>query len=79
MKEKTSQQEYEESKGLISAANEASERLENALKEHREVAAKMEAIVSRINLGGRSEANANEEPKPETPKQYKDRVMSGRA
>ena len=77
MTQKTKQEEFEESKSLINAANEASERLEAAMKEHTDLAVRLEQVAARITLGGRSEAGAKEEPKPETPKEYKDRIMSG--
>lgn len=77
MVEKTKQQEIEESKGLINDANNAAEKLERAYKDYKDLVERQEAISARMMLGGRSELTPKEEPKPETPKEYKDRIMRG--
>ena len=76
--QKTKQEEFEDSRALISYANKAAERLEAAQKEFKDLVERQEAIAARLTLGGRSEAGAQEQPKPETPKEYKDRVMGGK-
>lgn len=78
MRERTKQEEFEESKDLIKDANTAAERLEAATKKYQDLVERQEAIAARITLGGRSDAGRQEEPpKVETPAEYKERIMRG--
>lgn len=79
MKEKTKQEEYEESRQLINDANRAAERLEVAKNDFRELVERQEAVAARMILGGKSEAGSKDEVKVETPKEYKERIMKGRS
>jgi len=70
----------EEKEDLITTATKAAARLEAANKVTEELVKRLEATEARRVLGGQSEAG-QVPPKPpeETPKQYRERVMSGKA
>jgi hypothetical protein len=62
---------------LVDQATKAAERLEAATKKFNDIVDRQEAIAARMTLGGKSEAGAPAEPKVETAREYKDRVLRG--
>lgn len=63
---------------LIDKANSAAERIEKANAQAAEILRKQEELFARQRLGGTTSSEPHEEVKEESPKEYKERVMSGK-
>ncbi len=61
----------------IEDANLAAKRLEDATKVQKEENDRTEKLLVESRLGGKTEAGTTTEPKEETPKEYRDKIMRG--
>lgn len=62
---------------VLDEANSVKEELGKMLSEHRELLKRQEELMAQQMLRGKSSANVEDEkPKEETPKEYRDRIMS---
>lgn len=67
-----------ETGSMIDNASAAARRLEQANKEYKALLDRQEALQARALLGGKSEAGKpQEQPKEETPIEYKNKIMKG--
>jgi hypothetical protein len=66
-----------QSNTLIEAANQAAERLERANQERALLLAREEELEARRRLGGMTEMSTPVQPKVETPREYRDRILKG--
>lgn len=72
------EEEAKQPESLISAANNAADRLEKANKEMAALIEKQERILAEQRLGGRSEAGQlKEKPKELTPQEYAEKILKG--
>jgi hypothetical protein len=78
-KETERQQQEAPKKTLVDEANEAAERLEKANERQAELLRQQQELETKRMLGGRSDAGQTpEKPAEETPKEYADKMMSGK-
>ena len=68
----------EDKPDLIEQARITAERIEAGNKRMEELLAKQEAMLSRAMISGKSLAGSSQQKTEETPKEYRDRVMSGK-
>ena len=74
----TDEGDKSEENNLIQQAREEREKLEATIKEREKQIEKEEELATRLELGGGSRAGRKvKKPKEETPKEYKDKIMSG--
>lgn len=63
---------------VLDEANEIYKKLEEQNKEFRQLLGRQEEIMAQQMLRGKSNANEEEKPKEETPKEYKERILSNK-
>jgi len=75
---KAEEELVKEEPNLIEQARQTAERIEAGNKKMEELLAKQEAMLSRAMISGKSLAGNSTQKTEETPKEYRDRVMSGK-
>jgi len=77
MEENPKEQKEKSEPSLLEKSESIAKRIEEANKRAEEILSKNEQAVSRMILGGGTQAVQSPVQKEETPKEYKDRIMRG--